>query len=158
MAMSWTGPNHERRAGFEVQIASPAGSAVCDLFNSGDAIWTSNPARLSWFGPVHDIAIFRDDISGRLRPAFAVANARLTREVNNSGIGCRGTVEAAPAENADAQGTAEPAGDAIWTSNPARLSWFGPVHDIAIFRDDISGRHQLQRPHHQQHCLRAHPL
>lgn len=33
----------------------------------GEAIWTSNPTRLSWFGPIHDIAIFRDDISGRLR-------------------------------------------------------------------------------------------
>lgn len=33
----------------------------------GEAVWTSNPARLSWFGPVHDIAIFRDDISSRLR-------------------------------------------------------------------------------------------
>ncbi|KAJ5606953.1 hypothetical protein N7537_003572 [Penicillium hordei] len=55
--------------------------------------------------------------TSRVRRAFATANS----EVNRS---------QAP----------EPAGDAIWTSNPARLSWFGPVHDIAIFRDDISGR------------------
>lgn len=34
----------------------------------------------------------------------------------------------------------EPPGEAVWTSNPSRLSLFGPVHDIAIFRDDISGR------------------
>ncbi|KAF7155023.1 hypothetical protein CNMCM5623_005231 [Aspergillus felis] len=34
----------------------------------------------------------------------------------------------------------EPAGEAIWTSNPSRLTVFGPLHDIAIFRDDISGR------------------
>ncbi|EAW13786.1 DNA polymerase epsilon noncatalytic subunit [Aspergillus clavatus NRRL 1] len=37
-------------------------------------------------------------------------------------------------------GVAEPAGEAIWTSNPSRLTLFGPVHDIAIFRDDITGR------------------
>lgn len=55
--------------------------------------------------------------TSRVRRAFATANADLNRPQ-----------------------TAEPAGDAIWTSNPARLSWFGPVHDIAIFRDDISGR------------------
>jgi DNA polymerase epsilon subunit 2 len=55
--------------------------------------------------------------TSRVRRAFATANAELNRSQ-----------------------TAEPAGDAIWTSNPARLSWFGPVHDIAIFRDDISGR------------------
>ncbi|KAL1962201.1 hypothetical protein VTN77DRAFT_9922 [Rasamsonia byssochlamydoides] len=33
----------------------------------GEAIWTSNPSRLCLFGPVHEIVVFRDDISGRLR-------------------------------------------------------------------------------------------
>ena len=33
----------------------------------GKAVWTSNPARLSFFGPAHEIAVFRDDISGRFR-------------------------------------------------------------------------------------------
>ncbi|KAJ5355789.1 DNA polymerase alpha/epsilon subunit B [Penicillium concentricum] len=55
--------------------------------------------------------------TSRVKRAFATANSELNRSQ-----------------------TPEPAGDAIWTSNPARLSWFGPVHDIAIFRDDISGR------------------
>ncbi|KAH8434748.1 DNA polymerase epsilon noncatalytic subunit [Aspergillus melleus] len=45
----------------------------------------------------------------------------------------------ANAESDHSQG-AEPAGEAIWTSNPSRLSLFGPVHELAIFRDDISGR------------------
>ena len=35
--------------------------------NSGDAIWTSNPARISLFGPLEEIVLFRDDISARLR-------------------------------------------------------------------------------------------
>jgi DNA polymerase epsilon subunit 2 len=35
---------------------------------------------------------------------------------------------------------AAPAGEAIWTSNPSRLTLFGPVHDLAIFRDDVSSR------------------
>ena len=34
----------------------------------------------------------------------------------------------------------EPAGEAIWSSNPSRLTLFGPLYDIAIFRDEISGR------------------
>ncbi|KXG53930.1 DNA polymerase alpha/epsilon, subunit B [Penicillium griseofulvum] len=55
--------------------------------------------------------------TSRVKRAFATANSELNRSQNP-----------------------EPAGDAIWTSNPARLSWFGPVHDIAIFRDDMSGR------------------
>ncbi|EEQ87735.1 hypothetical protein RJZ56_001545 [Blastomyces dermatitidis] len=33
----------------------------------GQAIWSSNPARLSLFGPVHELVVFRDDISERLR-------------------------------------------------------------------------------------------
>ncbi|KAF7190780.1 DNA polymerase epsilon subunit B [Pseudocercospora fuligena] len=33
----------------------------------GEAIWTSNPARLTLFGPAHEIVVFRDDISARMR-------------------------------------------------------------------------------------------
>lgn len=33
----------------------------------GEAIWTSNPTKLSLFGPAHEIVVFRDDISGRFR-------------------------------------------------------------------------------------------
>ncbi|PMD44318.1 hypothetical protein L207DRAFT_509071 [Hyaloscypha variabilis F] len=33
----------------------------------GEAIWTSNPSRLSLFGPTHEIILLRDNISGRLR-------------------------------------------------------------------------------------------
>ena len=34
---------------------------------SGEAVWTTNPARIALFGPVHEIVVFRDDISSRLR-------------------------------------------------------------------------------------------
>lgn len=33
----------------------------------GEAIWTSNPARLCLFGPTHEMVLFRDDISSRFR-------------------------------------------------------------------------------------------
>jgi DNA polymerase epsilon subunit 2 len=33
----------------------------------GEAIWTSNPSRLSLFGPTHEIILFRDNMSSRLR-------------------------------------------------------------------------------------------
>ncbi|KAF4636319.1 hypothetical protein G7Y89_g1759 [Cudoniella acicularis] len=33
----------------------------------GEAIWTSNPSRLSLFGPTHEIVLFRDNMTGRLR-------------------------------------------------------------------------------------------
>ncbi|KAJ5214802.1 hypothetical protein N7468_010481 [Penicillium chermesinum] len=47
---------------------------------------------------------------------------------------------AAAASELDRTHASETPGEAIWTSNPARFSWFGPVHDIVIFRDDISSR------------------
>jgi DNA polymerase epsilon subunit 2 len=33
----------------------------------GEAVWASNPARISLFGPVEEVVLFRDDITGRLR-------------------------------------------------------------------------------------------
>jgi DNA polymerase epsilon subunit 2 len=33
----------------------------------GEVIWASNPARLSLFGPVEEIVLFRDDLTGRFR-------------------------------------------------------------------------------------------
>jgi DNA polymerase epsilon subunit 2 len=35
----------------------------------GEAIWTTNPSRLTLFGPNHEIVLFRDDVSARLRRA-----------------------------------------------------------------------------------------
>lgn len=58
-----------------------------------------------------------DLFTSRIKRAFATANAELDRSQRS-----------------------EPPGEALWTSNPSRISLFGPVHDIAIFRDDISGR------------------
>ncbi|KAL4998107.1 DNA polymerase alpha/epsilon subunit B-domain-containing protein [Aspergillus recurvatus] len=58
-----------------------------------------------------------DLFTSRVKRAFASANSQLDRNQ-----------------------ASEPPGEAIWTTNPSRISLFGPVHDIAILRDDISGR------------------
>ncbi|KAB8230556.1 DNA polymerase epsilon noncatalytic subunit [Aspergillus alliaceus] len=55
--------------------------------------------------------------TSRVKRAFATANAE-----------------------SDRSQTSEPMGEAIWTTNPSHITLFGPVHDIAIVRDDISGR------------------
>lgn len=52
--------------------------------------------------------------TSRIRRAFAAANT----EAGNTGV----------------------QGSAIWTSNPSRLSLFGPNHELVLFRDDISAR------------------
>ncbi|RDW74735.1 DNA polymerase epsilon noncatalytic subunit [Aspergillus mulundensis] len=58
-----------------------------------------------------------DLFTSRVKRAFATANSQLDRNQ-----------------------VSEPPGEAVWTTNPSRISLFGPVHDIAILRDDISGR------------------
>ncbi|RYP40038.1 hypothetical protein DL766_000062 [Monosporascus sp. MC13-8B] len=56
-----------------------------------------------------------DMFTSRVRRAFAAANAE-------------------PGANTKAPG------EAVWTSNPARLSVFGPAHEIVLFRDDMAAR------------------
>ncbi|OJD24141.1 hypothetical protein ACJ73_04501 [Blastomyces percursus] len=46
----------------------------------GQAIWSSNPARLSLFGPVHELVVFRDDISERLRRTSIVFKLQKTQD------------------------------------------------------------------------------
>ncbi|KAL9942041.1 DNA-directed DNA polymerase epsilon, subunit B [Verticillium nonalfalfae] len=56
--------------------------------------------------------------TSRIRRTFAAANAEL---------------------NSDSEKRATE-GEAIWTSNPSRLSLFGPNHEIVLFRDDVAAR------------------
>ncbi|EEP80833.1 predicted protein [Uncinocarpus reesii 1704] len=48
-------------------IANEEGQNFLSKKLKGSAIWTTNPARLSIFGPVEELVVFRDDISERLR-------------------------------------------------------------------------------------------
>ncbi|KAG7147707.1 DNA polymerase epsilon subunit B like protein [Verticillium longisporum] len=59
-----------------------------------------------------------DMFTSRIRRTFAAANAEL---------------------NSDSEKRATE-GEAIWTSNPSRLSLFGPSHEIVLFRDDVAAR------------------
>jgi DNA polymerase epsilon subunit 2 len=54
----------------------------------GEAIWTTNPSRLTLFGPAQEIVLFRDDMAGRLRrtavrfsPPDEDAEADTSREI-----------------------------------------------------------------------------
>ncbi|KAL8720997.1 MAG: hypothetical protein Q9225_002237 [Loekoesia sp. 1 TL-2023] len=46
------------------------------------------------------------------------------------------------AANAEAEKSADkkPKGEAVWSTNPTRLTLFGPAQELVVFRDDISGR------------------
>ncbi|CAF3446468.1 unnamed protein product [Fusarium graminearum] len=47
---------------------------------NGTAVWTSNPSRISLFGPNHELVLFRDDVSARLRRA----SVRLKPKANDA--------------------------------------------------------------------------
>ncbi|KAI4223247.1 MAG: hypothetical protein L6R36_005566 [Xanthoria steineri] len=55
--------------------------------------------------------------TSRVKRAFATANSEAKRP-NNQKLG----------------------GEAIWSTNPSRLTMFGPSQEMVIFRDDLSGR------------------
>ena len=55
--------------------------------------------------------------TSRIKRAFAAANAE-----------------------ADKSGDKKADGEVIWSTNPTRLTLFGPAQEVAFFRDDISGR------------------
>ncbi|KAI5860299.1 DNA polymerase alpha/epsilon subunit B-domain-containing protein [Durotheca rogersii] len=66
-----------------------------------------------------------DLFTSRVRRAFAAANAELAPAAD---------------KKRDKDHDRRRGGDAVWTTNPARLSVFGPVHEIVVFRDDLSAR------------------
>lgn len=53
-----------------------------NLAVQGQAVWASNPSRLSLFGPNHEIVIIRDDVSARLRRTSITLKPR-TQEQNS---------------------------------------------------------------------------
>lgn len=62
----------------------------------GEVVWTSNPARVSLFGPAHEVVVFRDDVEGRLR--------RNAVRVGQSAKHDAGRATPAPQQNADLSG------------------------------------------------------
>lgn len=62
----------------------------------------------------------------RIRRAFATANAAPNTTTTGAGA-AQSNKERVP-------------GEVVWTTNPARVSLFGPSHEIVLFRDDVSGR------------------
>ncbi|KKZ62310.1 hypothetical protein EMCG_03282 [[Emmonsia] crescens] len=57
----------------------------------GQAIWSSNPTRLSLFGPVHELVVFRDDISERLRRTSIVFKPQKSQDDSHASNDLTGT-------------------------------------------------------------------
>ncbi|KAF4455678.1 DNA polymerase epsilon subunit 2 [Fusarium austroafricanum] len=52
-----------------IRRAFATANAETGAKSNGAAVWTSNPSRISLFGPNHELVLFRDDVSARLRRA-----------------------------------------------------------------------------------------
>jgi DNA polymerase epsilon subunit 2 len=77
-------------ANAKTELGAPVAKDSVD----GEAIWTSNPARISLFGPAQEVAIFRDDMSSRLR-RNAIRIGQATRQRTDT------PVEAGAAQNGE---------------------------------------------------------
>ncbi|KAK3708999.1 DNA-directed DNA polymerase epsilon, subunit B [Vermiconidia calcicola] len=55
------------REGVPEVFTSRVQRAFAAAGGEGEAVWTSNPARLSFFGPAHEVCVFRDGVEGRFR-------------------------------------------------------------------------------------------
>ncbi|KAI9878723.1 MAG: DNA-directed DNA polymerase epsilon, subunit B [Pleopsidium flavum] len=86
----------------------------------GEAIWTTNPSRMSLFGPTQEIVLFRDDISGRLRRnaiRFKAPDPEESRATNDSAAVTSQNVSPEDAEQMDIDHAVEAAESHIPTTN-----------------------------------------
>lgn len=78
--------------------------------DGGQAVFTSNPARLSLFGPSHEIVLFRDDITARLRrTAIRLKSPTSTAPTSTNGTSTSDNPD--PSMDVDATGGASSAAD-----------------------------------------------
>lgn len=74
----------------------------------GEAIWSTNPARLTLFGPAQEVVLFRDDMTGRLlrnslifQPSNGGASSATTCETADSTVASTDSVQAEGSRDMD---------------------------------------------------------
>ncbi|CAM1500668.1 Fc.00g098300.m01.CDS01 [Cosmosporella sp. VM-42] len=112
---------------FTSRIRRAFASANAETGNKtdGSAIWTSNPSRLSLFGPNHEIVLFRDDLSARLRRSSVRLKQKVTEPISSDDQPPKDptpTTEGLDPMDLDAAAPEKPT---VTTSSPSSLS-----HDI----------------------------
>lgn len=68
-----------------IRRAFASANADTSLKTPGAGIWTSNPSRLTLFGPSHEVVVFRDDISARLRRSAVNVKRKAATEEEDAG-------------------------------------------------------------------------
>lgn len=95
--------------------AAKAETGIKQSGPEGEVIWTTNPTRVTFFGSAHEIVVFRDDISGRLRRTAITYGKAAAAEAADE--------EAAAPNDADSDGIPDNLDDVEMTN---------PIHDEAI--------------------------
>lgn len=109
--------------------------------SGGEAVFTSNPSRLSLFGPCHEIVLFRDDMTARLRRSAV----RLRKPRNTEGEGPEDGDAVPPVEDDISMSGADAADEAastdamdVDTSNPPKSR--KPPTDPEVPHDILAAR------------------
>ncbi|RMD41224.1 hypothetical protein DV735_g3920, partial [Chaetothyriales sp. CBS 134920] len=61
------GPREDATATTDPNVTTTIPSTTTTTTTPGTALWSSNPARISLFGPVEEAVLFRDDLAARMR-------------------------------------------------------------------------------------------
>ncbi|KAL8760247.1 MAG: hypothetical protein Q9199_000146 [Rusavskia elegans] len=108
----------------------------------GEAIWSTNPSRLTMFGPSQELVIFRDDLSGRLRrkalrfqavaePVSPDAGSAQPTRANRAPVNGQ---EATGQEHVDVDGTIESAESLVPTARAQEPTPTGIPSDLHAAR------------------------
>ncbi|KAL2159127.1 hypothetical protein VTH06DRAFT_2886 [Thermothelomyces fergusii] len=97
----------------------------------GEAVWTTNPSRISLFGPNHEIVLFRDDVSARLR---------------RSSVRLRSKTAIAAAAAEDPQPSSQTEDVAMTGANPAPSSPLAPNLEAMDLDDNNTIQARQSRP------------
>ena len=73
----------------------------------GEVVWTTNPSRMSLFGPNHEIVLFRDDTHARLRRSAVQIRGARKRSAEGAGGGERDVTMSGANPGADAGADAD---------------------------------------------------
>lgn len=85
-----------------IRRAFASANADASAKTPGSCVWTSNPSRLALFGPNHEVVLFRDDLSARLRRTSVNIKRKTADQEDAENIPPESQVDAAAPSGTDA--------------------------------------------------------
>ncbi|KAL8779866.1 MAG: hypothetical protein Q9213_006736 [Squamulea squamosa] len=84
--------------------ANAEAKKLADQKLRGEALWSTNPSRLTMFGPAQELVIFRDDLTGRLRRKALRFRAVAEPGISDAGLARRAGEDGTPINEQQAIG------------------------------------------------------